>query len=238
MAIYMGLISAMEKNNIHDIIVIIDSIIAVKKILKSKVNPFQNIFIPIVSAIEIYLRKDGRNKIHFQYYSSKAKWPRHQLVNDQVKASKCAFLFPSKESYLFSKKKKYNNILYEQQESFANSLKKGQCFLNFEDKKKQVIKPTYTKGELWLSFIGFINSLCTQFTCITTGYVPIGEYRQRFFSYLPTSCLCSEAEVQTCEHIVIECNLYDPSMRPCIIIINSFIYFLADNPGIFSFNNG
>ena len=65
MAIYMGLISAMEKNNIHDIIVIIDSIIAVKKILKSKVNPFQNIFIPIVSAIEIYLRKDGRNKIHF-----------------------------------------------------------------------------------------------------------------------------------------------------------------------------
>jgi len=63
--IYIGLISAIERDNIHDIIVITDSIAAVKKILESKVNPLQNIFIPIVSAIEIYLRKDSRNKIHF-----------------------------------------------------------------------------------------------------------------------------------------------------------------------------
>jgi len=65
MAIYIGLISAIERDNIHDIIVITDSIAAVKKILESKVNPLQNIFIPIVSAIEMYLRKDSRNKIHF-----------------------------------------------------------------------------------------------------------------------------------------------------------------------------
>jgi len=39
MAICTGLISAIERDNIYDIIVITDSIAAVKKILKSKVDP-------------------------------------------------------------------------------------------------------------------------------------------------------------------------------------------------------
>jgi len=80
--------------------------------------------------------------------------------------------------------------------SFANSLKKGHYFLNFENKKQKVIKPTYAKGSLWLSIIEFTNSLCAHFTCMTTGHVPIGEYRQRFFLHLPISCPCGEAEVQ------------------------------------------
>jgi len=32
--------------------------------------------------------------------------------------------------------------------SFANGLKKGHYFLNFEDEKEKVIKPTYAKGGL------------------------------------------------------------------------------------------
>jgi len=72
--------------------------------------------------------------------------------------------------------------------SLTNSLKKGHYFLNFEDKKQRVIKPTYAKGSLWLPIIGFTNSLCVRFTHMTTGHAPIGEYRQRFFPHLPTSC--------------------------------------------------
>ena len=135
MAIQTGLISAIKRNNIHDIIVITDSISIAKKILKSKVNPLQNIFISIASAIEVYLKKNSRKKIHFWYCSSKAKWPRHQLVNDQVKASECPPVFSSKDLHLFSRKKEYNSILHEWQEFFANSIKKDQYFLNFEDKK-------------------------------------------------------------------------------------------------------
>ena len=131
-----------------------------------------------------------------------------------------------------------NNTLCEWQTSFANSLKKGHYFLNFENKKERVIKPTYAKGGLWLLTIGFTNSLCAHFTCMTTGHAPIGEYRQRFFPHLPTSCLCGEAEVQTREHIIMECNRHDLSMRPGNIIINSFVHFLADNPEAFSFDNG
>jgi len=39
MAIRLGLILAMEKENVHDIILITDSIIAAKKIFESKINP-------------------------------------------------------------------------------------------------------------------------------------------------------------------------------------------------------
>ena len=73
---------------------------------------------------------------------------------------------------------------------------------------------------------------------MTTGHTPIGEYRQRFFPNLPTSCPYKKAKVQTQEHIVMEYNLYDPSTCPYNTIINSFIYFLADNPGVFSFDYG
>jgi len=111
MAICTGLIPAMEINNVYDITVITDSITAARKILESKVDPLQNMFIPLAAAVKTFLSKDGRNKIRFWYCPSRAEWPRHKLVDNQVKASSCAPTFPSKESYLFSKKKEYNNIL-------------------------------------------------------------------------------------------------------------------------------
>jgi len=237
MAICTGLIPAMEIDSIHDITVITDSIAAAKKILESKVNPLQNMFIPLASAIKMFLSKDGRNKIRFWYCPSKAEWPRHKLVDDQVKASSCVPTFPSKESHSFSRKKECDNILCEWQTYFAKSLTKGHYFLKFKDEKEKVIEPTYAKGGSWLPVIGFTNSLCARFTRMTTGHAPIGEYRQRFFPHLPTSCPCGKAEVQTREHIVMECDRHDPFTRPCNIIINSFVHFLADNPEAFSFDN-
>ena len=73
---------------------------------------------------------------------------------------------------------------------------------------------------------------------MTTRHAPIGEYKQRFFLYLSTGYLCDEVKVQTWEYIVMECNMYDPFSWLCNIIINSFVYFLTNNPGAFSFDNG
>jgi len=154
-------------------------------------------FILLASTVKTFLSKDSRNKIYFWYCPSKAKWPRYKCVDDQVKASICILTFPSKESYLFSKKKECDSTLCEWQISFASSLKKGHYFLNSKDKKERVIKPTYAKEGSWLPVIGFTNLLCAHFTHITTGHAPTREYRQRFFPYLPTSCPCDEAEVQT-----------------------------------------
>ena len=72
----------MEEENVHNIIVITDSIAAAKKIFKSKTDPLQNMFIPVTSAINFFFRKDGRNKIQFWFCPSKAKWPKHKLVDD------------------------------------------------------------------------------------------------------------------------------------------------------------
>jgi len=113
MAIHTRLIPAIEIDDIHNITVITDSITTARKILESKVNPFQNIFIPLASAIKSFLSKDGRNKIHFWYCPSKAKWPRHKLVNDQVKVNTCIPTFPSKDLHLFSKKKECDYIFCE-----------------------------------------------------------------------------------------------------------------------------
>jgi len=154
MAIRADLIPAMEIDSVHNITVITDSIAAAKKILESKVDPLQNIFIPLASAIKTFLSKDSRNKIRFWYCPSKAEWPKHKLVDDQVKASSCAPTFPSKESHLFSRKKECDNILCEWQTNFAKSLKKGHYFLKFEDEKEKVIEPTYAKGDSWLSVRG------------------------------------------------------------------------------------
>jgi len=176
MAICLGLIPAMEEENVHDIIIITNSIAAAKKIFKSKTDPLQNMFIPVTSAIDFFFRKDSRNKIQFWFCPSKAKWPKHKLVDDQVKANNCAPIFPSKELHLFNKKKECDNILHEWQDSFMTNPKRGQCFLDFEDENQKVIKPTYTKGGLWLPSIGFTNSLCACFTHMTTGHTPIGEY--------------------------------------------------------------
>jgi len=73
MAICTRLILVMEIENIHDITVITDSIVVGRKILESRVNPLQNMVIPLTSAIKFFFSKDSRNKIHFWYYSSKAE---------------------------------------------------------------------------------------------------------------------------------------------------------------------
>jgi len=131
---------------------------------------------PLTYAIKLYLFRDGRNRIHFWYYPSKAEWSRHKLIDNQVKVGTNVLEFPCKNSYLFNRKKEYNNILQEWQSTFANSLKRGYYFLMFKNKDQQVIKLIYVKGSSWLSVIGFTNFLYACFTCMTTGHAPIGEY--------------------------------------------------------------
>jgi len=179
MSMHIGL---MNNEDTHEIIIITDSITVASKILESQINSLQKIIILLTSRIKSFLSRDNKNAIHFWQCPKKTEWPRHKLVDDQVKATSDIPILPSKNSYLFSKKKEYNDMLKEWQTSFSTSKKRGQLFLDFEDKKQHIIKPTYAKGSSWLPFIGFTNFLCTQFTCITTGHAPIGEYQQCFFS--------------------------------------------------------
>jgi len=176
MAMYIGLIPAMDNKNTCEILIITNAISAVSKILESQINPLQRIILSIADKLKSFLGKNSRNIIYFWQYPKKAEWPRHKLIDDQVKVPSNRPICPSRNSYLFSKKKEYNDILKEWQILFSISQKKGQLFLDFEDKKQYVIKPIYTKEGSWLFSIEFTNALYIQFTHITTDYASISKY--------------------------------------------------------------
>jgi len=238
MSMRLGLTPTLVNNSVHNITVITDSIGTAKKLLESRPNPHQRAILPIINLIKFFLSKNNRNAIHFWQCPKKAEWPKHKLVDDQVKTLNDTFTLPNKNLHLFSQKKEVDNILKEWQTTFATSQKKGQLFLDFEDEKQCIIMPTYTKGGSWLPIIGFTNALCARFTHMTIGHVPIGEYRQCFFPNTPLGCSCGQAELQTREHIVMQCSRYNPATRPVNIVINSFVHFLNDNPFAFCFDNG
>jgi len=146
MSIRIGLIPAMDNKDNHQILVITNAILTAKKILESQPNPLQKAILPIAGGMKTFFSRDSRNIIHFWQCPNKAKWPRHKLVDDQVKAATNIPTHPSRNLYLFSRKKECNDGLKEWQNSFSTSHKKGQQFLDFEDEKQNVIKPTYSKG--------------------------------------------------------------------------------------------
>ena len=173
------------------------------------------------------------NHIYFWYCPSKAEQPRHKIVNTQVKEADDFSILPSKNSFLFSRKKECNDILKEQQDTFPNNCRRGQLFLNFEDNKGKVLKPTYTNGGSQLLFVESSNSLCARFTCMTTRHASIGEYRQRI--------LCSAVYVGRLTSKIMNillCSLYNQDTRSRDISIGSFVHFLIQNPTAFSFDNG
>jgi len=167
----------------------------------------------------MFLKKDGQNSIHFWHCPNKLKWPRHTLVDEEAKSSHNPSILLEKNSFLLSKKKECDLLLESWQRLFKDSKKKGQLFLEFEDNNECVIKPTYTKGGLWLLHIGISNSVCTRFTCMILEHAPIGEYQQRFFPNTAIHCPCGKVDVKIREHIFMQCKQYEATLCPKKIYI-------------------
>jgi len=75
MVIHIGLISAFENSEVHQILIITDALEAGKKIISSGDQYLQKFIIPIVEKIQNFLSKDGCNSIHFWHCSNKLEWP-------------------------------------------------------------------------------------------------------------------------------------------------------------------
>jgi len=238
MAICISLTFAFENSEAQQILVITDSLEAEKKIISSGNQYLQKSIIPIAKKIQSFLSKDKRNAIHFWHCPNKLEWPRHTLVNKEAKLSHIPPTLPEKNLFLLSKKIECNLSLASWQKLFKDSKKKGQLFLKFEDDNEKVIKPTYAKGGSWLTHIGISNSVCARFTHMMLGHAPIGEYWQRFFPNTPVQYPCGEANIETREHIFMQCRRYDASFRPRDICISSFMEFIVGNPTLFCFDNG
>jgi len=70
------------------------------------------------------------------------------------------------------------------------------------------------------------------------GHIPIGKYHQHFSPHSPHHCPCGEADVETREHIFMQCKLYNTTWHPTDINITSFLDFITGNLTSFCFDNG
>ena len=176
-AIRCGINQASSINNVSKIIIVTDSIHAAKKIFDSESHPFQIHTAAILSELWKFFNSNDANSIEFWECPSRIKWRFHHDVNKDSKSFTVTPIYPCKISWDFCKKSDSNDIIKQWKITFQASEGKGNHFLDLLDNDLNSIKPSYTKGGLWLQMFGHSNSLCACATRAITNHAPIGEFR-------------------------------------------------------------
>ena len=73
---------------------------------------------------------------------------------------------------------------------------KGKQFLDLLDNNLQFLEPSYSKGELWLKYFSYLNSLCARALRAIVNYTLTGEYQLRFFPHKEFKCPCSHYPIE------------------------------------------
>jgi len=94
-----------------NILLLSHSLVAEQKIIGYGDPPLQKSIISIAMKVKAFLERDGHNSIQFWYCSSKLKWPRHTIVDEEAKMAHAPPTLSKKNSFLFSKKKECNLLL-------------------------------------------------------------------------------------------------------------------------------
>jgi len=147
-------------------------------------------------------------------------------------------LFPTKESWDFSKKAESDDIIKTWQMTFQALDAKGTHFLELLDNDLNIIEPTYTKGGSWINHFGSSDSLCTRATRAITNHASIGEYQLRFFPRENFACPCGIYPIETRRHVLYECRRFNNYWNPRRDTISHFVSFLEYNLNAFSFGEG
>ena len=112
-------------NSINKIIIITNSIHAVKRIFDPSLHPFQIHMASISDELRKFFVKNCDNLIKFWEYPSHCEWFLHKVVNKETKKFCPKPCYPCKSSWDFNKKSKCNNILMRWKMTFQASDKKG-----------------------------------------------------------------------------------------------------------------
>jgi len=104
---------------------------------------------------------------------------------------------------------------------FQASDAKGRFFLDLLDDDLKSIKPSYSKGGLWLKFFGHSNSLCTR----ASRAIIKKEFK----------CPCGQYPIKTRQYILHECRRFNNYWNPRWDTIAHFTLFLGYNNNTFSF---
>ena len=217
----------MHINNISKIIVITDSIHAVKRIFNPSVHPFLVQSAAVLSDLCYFFNCYTNNSIEFWECPSYLKWHLYNEVNKETKMFKPLPLYSCKNSWDFSKKCKSNNILNVWKMMFQASDLKGNQFLDLVDDDNNIIKPTYVKEESWLKVFGHSNSLCTHATRAITNHAPIGKFKLRFFPREKFKCPCDWYPIETRYYILHDCGRFNGYWNLRRDLLSHFIMFLV-----------
>ena len=234
-AIRYGINQTSYLQNISKIIVVTDSIHAAKKIFDTLSYPLQKQVALILNDLRDFFNRCYENTIEFWECPSKCKWNLHKHVNIESKSFNLTPLFPNKNSWDFSKKSECNNIISNWKMTFQASDLKGNNFLDLADSDNKILESMYSKGGIWLQYIGHSNTLYARATRAITNYAPIGEYHLHFFPREEFSYPCSLYPIETRHHILHECRKFNEYWNLRRDLIAHFILFLELNPNVFAF---
>ena len=145
-AIRCGINQACSKNNISKIIVITDSIHAIKKIFESSPHPYQLYTTSILQELRRFFAKNQNNSIEFWECPSRLNWRLHQAVNKDFKLFDPQPVLSSHISWDYCKKIDNDNIISYWKITFQVLDEKRSNFLNLTDNNYEEIEPSYIKG--------------------------------------------------------------------------------------------
>ena len=149
-AIRCGINQACSNNIVSKIIVVTDSIHAIKKIFDSESHPFQLYSAAILSELRRFFNSNCDNSIEFWECPSRLKWGLHHNVNKDSKSFYPTPSYLTKISWDYCKKIDSNDIINHWKMTFQASDGKGNNFLDLLDDNFNPIEPSYTKDGLWL----------------------------------------------------------------------------------------
>ena len=213
-AMRYGINHACSKDNISKIIVITDSIHAVKLIFNSLSHPLQSHSAAILSELQLFFNKSQDNTIEFWKCPSRLKWRFHKNVDKDSKSFNPTPIFLCKMSWDYCKKTDSDNVIKQWKMQFQASDGKGNNFMDLLDNDSNVIEPSYIKRGPWLQVFGHSNSLCAQTTWAITNYMPLGEFCLRFFPKENFKCPCNNYPIETRRHILHECQRFNGYWNP------------------------
>jgi len=110
-AIRCDINQACIKENVSKIIIVTDSIHAVKKIFDRKSHLFQSHTVAILNKLRNFFIKDCENSIEFWKYLSRLKWRFHKDIDKDSKSFNLTPSYPCKTSWDYCKKLDSDDII-------------------------------------------------------------------------------------------------------------------------------
>ena len=236
-AIRYSINQACIKEGVSKIIVVTDSIHAVKKIFNRKSYLYQSHTMAILSELHHFFKTNQENSIEFWECSSCLKWRFHNDIDKDSKSFNLTPSFPCKISWDYCKKTDSDNIINQWKMTFQASDGKGKHFLNLVDDNLNIIEPVYTKEGPWLQVFGHSNSLCTCTMRAITNHTSIGKCQLRFFFNKDFKYSCNDYSIESRRHILHKYRRFNGYWNPRRDSLNYFTMFLITNPNTFAFTD-